>query len=103
VALKESGVNIEILYDLLSAVARPQPPPRAAAFLLGIYIAEGSMGTIQPILPKGATATMPERFICPICGKEPTCKGFNNHLNRCLEKHNMTRDQYEKVHQETLY
>ena len=61
------------------------------------------MGTIKPILPTGVTATMPERFACPVCGKEPTCKGFSNHLNRCLEKHEMSRDQYEKVHQDTLY
>ena len=61
------------------------------------------MGTISSILPTGATATLPEHFVCPVCGKEPTCKGFANHLNRCLEKHGMTRDEYERLHPETLY
>ncbi len=61
------------------------------------------MKLIQPVLSEGETVILPDRFACPICGKNPTCKGFNNHLNSCLKKHSLTREEYEKLHPATLY
>ena len=58
---------------------------------------------MRPVLPEGATVILPERFKCPICDETPRCRGFSNHLNRCMAKHSLNREQYEKRYQETLY